>query len=80
MIQIKNDLREYLYRRHIQVKAFAESIDYSPTQLSTVIHKRRKPGKKLARLIEKATNGKITAHYLLEEEVYGKPRMEKDNE
>jgi DNA-binding transcriptional regulator YdaS (Cro superfamily) len=78
MIEIKNDLREYLYRRRIQVKDFAASIDYSPTQVSTVIHRRRKPGKKLARLIEKATNGIITASDLLND-VYGQPRMEEDN-
>lgn len=62
------DLREYLFRKRITVKDFAEKIDYSRTHMSEIVNMKRKPTKKLARAIEKATNGEVTVEELLEKE------------
>lgn len=59
------DLREYLFRKRITVKEFSETLDYTRTHLSQIINGNRSPSKRLARSIEKATNGEVTAEELL---------------
>lgn len=59
------DLREYLFRKRITVKEFSETLDYTRTHLSQIINGNRNPSKRLARSIEKATNGEVTAEELL---------------
>jgi len=59
------DLRTYLFFKRKSIKSLAEEIDYSPSQLSAVVSSKRKPGRKLAKLIEKATNGEVKAEELL---------------
>jgi DNA-binding transcriptional regulator YdaS (Cro superfamily) len=63
------DLREYLFRKRMTVTDFSKLIDYSRTHISEIIHGTRRPGKKVARIIEKATNGEVTAEELLKEKI-----------
>jgi hypothetical protein len=65
----KMDLRTYLFFKRRSIKSLADAIDYTPSQLSAVVNGRRRPGRKLARLIEKATNGDIKAVDLLKMEI-----------
>lgn len=61
------DLREYLFRKRITVTEFSNLIDYSRTHISEIMHGSRKPGKKVIRIIEKATNGEVKAEDLMSE-------------
>lgn len=61
------DLRTYLFLKNMTLKSFSETLNYSTAQISQVMHGRRKPGRKLARLIEQATNGEIKAEELLKD-------------
>ncbi len=68
MLDIKNmDLRTYLFINRLTSKSFAESIDYSGSQVAAIAQGRRKPGRKLARAIERATNSQVTAEQLLKD-------------
>jgi DNA-binding transcriptional regulator YdaS (Cro superfamily) len=58
------DLREYLFRKRISLTEFSEQIGYARTYMSGVVNG-KKPGKKLAKAIEKATNGQVTVDELL---------------
>lgn len=62
------ELREYLFRKRKSVTEFAKEIDYERTHISAIMSGRKKPGKKVARAIEKATNGEVTAEELLKGE------------
>lgn len=57
-------LREYLFVNRISVKEFSKSVDYSRTHLSGVVNGKLKPSKKLARAIEKATQGEVSIEEL----------------
>ncbi len=59
------DLREYLFRNRLTVKGFSDKIDCSRNHLSSIIHGRFKPSKRLAKDIELATNGEVKAEDLL---------------
>jgi len=59
------DLREYLFVNRLTVKEFSEKLDYSRTHLSGVIHGKLSPSRKLARAIEKATSGQVTAEEMM---------------
>jgi len=54
------DLREYIFKKNLTQKAFADSIDYNPIYFREIYHKRKKPGKKLIRNIVRVTNGEVT--------------------
>jgi len=58
------DLREYLFRKRMNVSYFAKVINYDRSSISRIVHG-KKPGRKLAAIIEKATDGKVTAKELL---------------
>jgi plasmid maintenance system antidote protein VapI len=58
-------LREYLFVHRMTVKEFSELVDYSRTHLSAIINEKLKPSPKLARRIEKETNGEVKAEDLL---------------
>lgn len=62
------DLREYLFKHRISVKDFAEKIEYARTHVSQIVHGKRKPGKRLAKAIEMATEGEVTVKELLEKQ------------
>jgi plasmid maintenance system antidote protein VapI len=61
------NLRDYLYHNRISVTEFAKNIDYSRGHLTSIINGKLRPSKKLARQIEKATNGEVKAEELLNE-------------
>ena len=54
-------LRDYLLQQGIKQEDFADLLDVGRTHLSCIINNKRRPGKKLARRIEEATNGAISA-------------------
>lgn len=59
------NLREYLFRQRISVQDFAEKLEYSRTHLSLIVNGKGKPSPRLAKSIERATNGEVTAQELL---------------
>lgn len=59
------DLREYLFRKKMSVAQFGRNINYAPGYISRIIHNKKKPGKKLAKIIEKATDGEVKADELI---------------
>lgn len=60
------ELRLYLKKNRLTVNEFCEKVNYSRTHVSAVINKRFRPSKKLAKLIEQATNGEVTMEEILE--------------
>lgn len=58
-------LREYLFYKRIKLIEFSASINYDMSYISKIVNGNRKPGKKLAAIIEKATNGEVTVEELL---------------
>lgn len=67
------NLRDYLHFERIATKHFAQELDISPTHLYAYLSGRIRISKKLARAIEKKTNGKVTA----EEVLKGNPKKNK---
>jgi transcriptional regulator with XRE-family HTH domain len=61
-------LREYLFIHRMTVKEFSELVDYSRTHLSAIVNEKLRPSPKLARRIEKETNGEVKAEDLLKGE------------
>lgn len=61
------DLREYLFRKKLSIKEFSELVDCSRTYISSIVHNKTTPSKRLAKSIEQATNGEVSAESLLEE-------------
>ena len=61
------NLRDYLYHNRISVSEFSETIDYSRTHISGVLHGKLRPSSRLARAIEKATNGEVTVEELMKD-------------
>lgn len=59
------NLRDYLHFNRITVTEFAKTVDYSRGHLASIVNGKLKPSKKLARQIEKATNGQVTIEELL---------------
>ena len=57
--------RDYLYFEKITLKSFAESIELSPAHLSGYSRGKLRVSKKVARAIERATNGKVTAEEIM---------------
>jgi hypothetical protein len=53
-------LKMYLLKNDMTLTAFCKKIDYDITYLSKISKGKRKPGRKLAKKIEDATNGEIT--------------------
>tara|TARA_R110000868_G_scaffold35874_3_gene128021 strand:- start:180 stop:392 length:213 start_codon:yes stop_codon:yes gene_type:complete len=68
-------LRIYLTLKGMTITDFAKRLNYSRAQISKVMSGIYKAGNKLARLIEKETNGFVTA-----EEVLSFKRDDKDEE
>lgn len=60
------DLREYLFRKKIGIQQFADELEYSRTHLSLIVHGKSKPSARLAKAIEKATQGEVKASDLLQ--------------
>jgi transcriptional regulator with XRE-family HTH domain len=58
----------YLLMNNMTLTAFCEKINYDITYLSKIAKGKRKPGIKLAKIIETATNGQVTVDDLLKGE------------
>ncbi len=63
------DLREYLFKKRISIKDFADTLGYSRTHLSLIVNDRASPSKRLALAIEKITKGEVTANELLAKQI-----------
>lgn len=61
------ELKLYLVKNRLTVKEFAEKIEYSRNQISGIVNGKLRPSNRLAKLIEQATNGEVTAEELLKE-------------
>lgn len=59
------ELREYLFRNRISITDFSKKVDFSRNYISQIALGYRKPSKKLAKLIEKETNGEVTLEELI---------------
>lgn len=55
------NLREYLFYNKITVKDFADKLGYSRSYISGIVHELSMPSPRLAKEIEKVTQGKIKA-------------------
>lgn len=62
-------LREYLFHQNLTLTDFSKEIDYSRVHLSKIAHGQRKASRKMARAIEKATNGEVSIKELLGNEL-----------
>ena len=67
------NLRDYLHFERISTKSFAESLELTPMHLYAYLSGRIRVSKKVARAIEKKTQGKVTA----EEIIKGNPSKNK---
>jgi len=61
------DLRTYLFNHRIKVAEFGRRINFSAVHLLKIIHGERRPSMKLAKIIEKETNGEVTVSELMKE-------------
>jgi DNA-binding transcriptional regulator YdaS (Cro superfamily) len=59
------ELRVYLFQKRISVTDFSKSLGCSRIHLSEIVNGRRIPSLLLAKAIERATNGEVTAEELL---------------
>lgn len=62
------ELKIYLVRNKMSITDFSKKLRYSRDHLSRVINGTKRPSKKLAEDIEKATNGEVKAEDLLKGE------------
>lgn len=58
-------LKMYLLINNMTMTAFCEQINYDLTYISKIAKGKRKPGIKLAKIIENATGGQVTVEDLL---------------
>lgn len=58
-------LDKILGKRRVSVTELAEMIGYGRCYVSSVLNGRVRGGKKIAKAIEMATNGAVTAHYVM---------------
>ncbi len=61
------ELREYLFRQRLKISDFAKKLGYGRTYINEIVNGTKKPGKHLARQIERETEGQVKAEDLLKE-------------
>lgn len=59
------ELKLYLMKNRLTIKEFCEKVNYSRNQISGVMSGKLRASKKLAKIIEQATNGEVTAEEVL---------------
>lgn len=59
------NLKEYLDEEGLMIKGLAKKVMIAPSYLSAIIHGKRKPSFRLAKNIERMTQGKVTATEIL---------------
>ena len=62
------NLREYLFLKRMSVTEFSKMVDHSRNYISQIINGKHVPSKKLARAIERATDGEVKADELMKGE------------
>ncbi len=62
------NLRDYMHYNKITNQKLSELIGYSVSYIDQIKHKRVKPSKRLAKIIEDKTNGQVTVKELRGEE------------
>lgn len=62
------ELREYLFRNRVEVKQLAQELDYCRHHLSNIVNKKSFASHRLAKEIEKITNGQVTIPELINPE------------
>jgi transcriptional regulator with XRE-family HTH domain len=62
------ELKIYLVKNRMTIKEFCEKIGYSRNQISGIINGKLRPSKRLAKVIQDATNGEVKAEDLLKGE------------
>lgn len=60
-------LDQYLRKHKITYTSFAEKIGYGRTYINEIGLGSKRPSRRLAKLIEQATNGEVTVEELLKE-------------
>lgn len=65
------NLRVFLFNHRISVTEFSKTLGCSRIHLSEIVNERRTPSLLLAKSIERATNGEVTAEELLKEKENG---------
>lgn len=60
------NLREYLFRKHLKVTEFSKVIQCNRSYLNDIVNGIKKPGMRLAKEIERETNGEVTVKELME--------------
>jgi len=60
-----NNLTDYLYWNKLSITDFSKKVDCTRTYLSSIINGRQVPSRRMARDIERATDGAIKAEDLL---------------
>ena len=61
------DLRTYLFQKRLSITDFSKTLGCSRVHLQGVVHGQRKASLLLAKAIERATNGEVTADELIKE-------------
>ncbi len=59
------NIKDYLYIKNMSITEFSDLIGYSRNHISGVINGRMKPTKKMAKYIEKMTDGEVKAEELM---------------
>lgn len=62
------NLRDYLHFNYLSVQEFADKIGYRREYVGKISNRRIIPSKRLAAIIEKATDGKVTVEDLMKGE------------
>lgn len=58
-------LRIYLLKKGMTIAQFARSIDFQPSYIAAIARGKVKAGRKVARIIEMATDGQIKAEEII---------------
>lgn len=59
------ELKKYLFFKRVNVKEFSEKLEISRSYLSAIVNGKIIPSKKIARQIERATQGEVTVEDIL---------------
>lgn len=61
------NLRDYLHFERIKIKKFADSLELSSSHITNYLHGRNRMSRKVARAIERVTEGKVTAEQIMKD-------------
>lgn len=71
------NLRDYLHFERIKIKKFADSLDLTSSHIRNYLSGRNRLSIKVARAIEKITEGKVTANRIMKDNPPKKSAMPK---